>query len=149
MMKSWIYCVLLLALLGTGCNDAGQPPADYPDAPTATSGDQMHHAIAVDDTTFSSTVLASEQPVLVDFWAPWCGPCKELSPVIEQIAAEYEGRVTVAKVNVDDAPGVTAQYGVTAIPTLVFLQNGETVESVQGGLSKRQLAQRLDAMLAE
>jgi thioredoxin 1 len=148
-MKRSIYGVLLLALVAIGCNDAGQSPTDNTGQPTSTSTDATHHAIAVDDATFSDTVLASEQPILVDFWAPWCGPCQELTPIVEQIAAEYEGRVTVVKVNVDDAPKVMAQYDVTAIPTLVFLQDGEVVESIEGVESKRRLTQKLDAMLAE
>jgi thioredoxin 1 len=111
--------------------------------------EETDHPIAVDDASFSSTVLASSQPVLVDFWAPWCGPCNQLTPTIEQIAAEYKGRVKVVKVNVDEAPDTAAKYNVTAIPMLVFLQDGELVESVTGVQSKGRLTRTLDQMLAD
>ncbi len=137
MIKSLMVCVLFLTLLAVGC-DVAPPPYTGP-----------HYSVEVNDATFASVVLASEQPVLVDFWASWCGPCRQLTPIVEQIAGEYEGRVTVAKVNVDDAPDVTAQYEIEGIPSLVFFRKGQVVEKLVGVQSKRKLTQTLDAMLAE
>lgn len=102
-------------------------------------------ALQVTDADFDKVVLKSDIPVLVDFWAPWCGPCRALAPVIDELSEEYAGRVKVVKMNVDENPSTPQKYGVRAIPTLVLIKNGETVESVTGGMPKANLVSLLDS----
>jgi thioredoxin 1 len=92
----------------------------------------------VNDADFD-TVISSEIPTLVDFWAPWCGPCKAIGPVIEDLAVEYDGKVTIAKMNVDDNPATPGKYGIRAIPTLILFKNGEVVDQITGSVGKSQL----------
>ena len=89
----------------------------------------------------------AEKPVLIDFWATWCGPCRVLSPTVDEVAAEYEGKVVVAKCNVDDAEDIAAQFRVRNIPTLVFLNHGEVVDRTVGVVSKEEICAKLDALL--
>ena len=103
--------------------------------------------VTATDATFDE-IIQSGKPVLVDFWAPWCGPCRAIAPSIEQLAAEYEGRAVVAKVNTDDNM-VANRYGIRSIPTLLFFQNGEVVDQLVGGVPKKMLADKLDALLAQ
>lgn len=100
-----------------------------------------------DDNNFSEVVLKEEKVSLVDFWAPWCGPCRAIGPVLEELAAQYEGRVNVVKVNVDDSPATASQFGVRSIPTLVVVKNGKTQDTQIGLLSKSQLAALLERNL--
>jgi len=99
------------------------------------------------DANFQAEVLDSEVPVLVDFWATWCPPCKMIAPFIEQIADEYDGKAKVCKVNVDENQQVAAKYGIRSIPTILFIKGGEVIDQVVGALPKDQLAARLDALL--
>ena len=104
-------------------------------------------ALAITDATFEEVVLKSDKPVVVDFWAEWCGPCRMVGPVIDELHKEYEGKAIVGKVNVDENPGVSAQFGVRNIPTILFIKNGEVADKSVGAVPKAQLASKLDAIL--
>ncbi len=99
------------------------------------------------EDNFQSEVLSSDTPVLVDFWAEWCAPCVALGPVIEELASEYEGRVKVGKLNIDDAQKISVEYGIRSIPTVAIFKNGEVVDMRVGLAQKQDLAERLDAAL--
>lgn len=100
----------------------------------------------LNDANFAQA-LNTDKPVLVDFWATWCGPCRALAPVIEELAAEYEGKAVVCKCNVDDCDDVPTQYGIRSIPTLLFFKNGELVDRVVGAAPKADIAAKIDALL--
>ena len=104
--------------------------------------------ITATETNFNDEVLRSSTPVLVDFWAEWCGPCKMLTPVLEELATEYDGKVRIAKVNIDDHQNLAAQYRITAIPTLLVFKNGQVTEQMVGAKSKRDLKASLDKAAA-
>ena len=103
-------------------------------------------AIHFTDENFNQEVLASDIPVLVDFYADWCGPCKMLAPVIETLATEFEGKVKVGKLNVDNAPETAQSYGIMSIPTLLFFKNGELVNKSVGVVSKTEIEQMLNSL---
>ena len=103
-------------------------------------------AKAVNDANFAE-VLNSEIPVVVDFWATWCGPCKAIAPVVDEIATEYEGKAVVCKCNVDDCDDVPMTYGIRSVPTLLFFKNGELVDRHVGVISKGDLAAKLDSLI--
>jgi thioredoxin 1 len=100
-----------------------------------------------DDSNFSTVVLKAEKLSLVDFWAPWCGPCRAIGPILEELASEYGERVNIVKVNVDDNPATASQYGVRSIPTLILVKNGTVQDTKIGLLSKNQLVALLDKNL--
>lgn len=106
-------------------------------------------ALEVTDATFEQEVLKSDQVVMVDFWAPWCGPCRILGPIVEEMATEYEGRAKVVKLNVDDSPYTASQYGVQGIPTLIFYKGGEPVGQIVGVQSKAALSNVMDRLINE
>ncbi len=103
--------------------------------------------VTVNDKNFQSAVLESHKPVLVDFWAPWCGPCQAMGPVIRELAEEFQTRAIVAKVNVDDHQEIAARYGIQSIPTLMIFQNGEVIDQMVGTIPKTALAQKLEDQL--
>ena len=105
--------------------------------------------VTVTDETFEQVVLSSPIPVLVDIWATWCGPCLQIAPILEQLATEYEGRITIAKLDADANPATVAAAGVVSIPTLNIYSGGELVRSLVGGRPKRALAEEIDAVLEE
>ena len=103
---------------------------------------------AVTEQTFDADVVKSPTPVLVDFWAEWCGPCKMIAPIVEELAGEYEGRLRVRKLDVDENGTVAARYSIMSIPTLGVFRNGELIERIVGYMPKEQLRRRIDAALA-
>jgi thioredoxin 1 len=103
--------------------------------------------IEINDASFKSEVTDSAIPVLVDFWAPWCGPCKMIAPVLEEIASEYDGKVKVVKINIDENQTTPSNYGVRSIPTLILFKGGQEVEKIIGAQSKENLKQMVDKSL--
>jgi thioredoxin 1 len=105
----------------------------------------MGKAAEFTDANFQQEVLKSGEPVLVDFWAPWCGPCRMIGPVIEELAGEYTGSVKIGKLNIDDSPAAAQSYGVSSIPTLMIFKGGEVVDRMVGVPTKARLQEALDA----
>jgi len=107
----------------------------------------MSSTTAINDTTFATEVLESSQPVLVDFWAPWCGPCRMVGPIVEDIASDYQDQVKVFKFNVDESSDIASRYGIRSIPTLIVFKEGQPVETLVGTSPKSVLAEVLDKHL--
>lgn len=97
------------------------------------------------DANFQETVLSADKPVLVDFWAEWCGPCRMIAPIVEEMANEYSGKAVIGKLNVDENPQVASDFGIRSIPTLLIFKNGQIVDKIVGALPKHTLTQKLEA----
>jgi len=104
----------------------------------------MRQTIEINEANFESEVLRSTQPVLVDFWAEWCGPCKMIAPVLDEIAEEQIGRIKIAKVNVDNSPALAARFGIQSIPTLLYFADGEVKDKTVGAVGKRAILSKLE-----
>lgn len=105
-------------------------------------------AIELTDANFDELVINSDKPVLVDFWAEWCGPCRMVGPLVEEISKEYDGKAVVGKVDVDNNPGISARFGIRNIPTLLYFKGGEVVDKQVGAVPKNVLAGKLDAQMS-
>ena len=108
----------------------------------------MSSAAAVTDVSFEQDVLKSEKLVLVDFWAPWCGPCRMVAPIVDEIAKEFDGKIKVFKLNTDENPNVASQYGIRSIPTLMLFRRGEKVDTIVGAVPKSTLEKTIEKHLA-
>jgi thioredoxin 1 len=108
----------------------------------------MSKAIEITDSNFAE-IISTDKPVLVDFWAEWCGPCKMIGPVVEELAGDYQGKAIIGKLDVDSNPNVSAKYGIRSIPTLLVFKNGEIVDKQVGAVNKSTLAKKLDAQLEQ
>jgi thioredoxin 1 len=104
-------------------------------------------ALEITDANFEELVLKSDKPVLVDFWAEWCGPCRMIGPIVEEMAGEYEGKSIIGKVNVDENPEISMKFGIRNIPTILFVKNGEIADKSVGAVPKGQLTSKLDALI--
>ena len=105
--------------------------------------------VTATDDNFNDEVLQANEPVLVDFWATWCGPCRMIAPTIEELAGEFEGRAKVVKLDVDNNPQTAMQFGIRSIPTLLFFKNGEVVDQMIGAVSKKELADKLESLAGQ
>ncbi|MCO6495656.1 MAG: thioredoxin [Bacteroidetes bacterium] len=104
-------------------------------------------ALTFNDSNFQNEVLNSDKPVLVDFWAEWCGPCRMIAPVVEELSSEYSGKAVIGKVNVDENPGISGQFGIRSIPTLLIFKGGKVVDKLVGALPKSHIAAKIEAHL--
>ena len=120
-------------------------PGNIKPYPLKEENDMSENIKHITDTSFDADVLKSDRPVLVDFWAEWCGPCKMIAPILEEVAKEYDGRIQIAKMDVDANQTVPAQFGIRGIPTLILFKNGEVAAQKVGALGKGQLTSFIDS----
>ena len=107
----------------------------------------MSEAITVDEQSFDSAVLQNEVPVLVDFWAEWCGPCRAVAPILDEIAADHSGKIVIAKVNVDENPGLAQRFRITSIPAMKVFKNGDEVREIIGAMPKQKIEEYLEGII--
>ncbi|MGA7952601.1 MAG: thioredoxin [Gloeobacterales cyanobacterium] len=107
----------------------------------------MSSVVSITDSTFQEEVIDSKIPVLVDFWAPWCGPCRMVAPVVDEVATQYDGQLKVVKVNTDESPNIAKEYSIRSIPTLIIFKNGQVVEQVVGAVPKTTLTNAVEKHL--
>jgi len=105
------------------------------------------NTVELTDSNFSSTLQSAGVPMMVDFWAPWCGPCRLIAPIVDELAGEFTGRIQVGKVNIDENPGVASQFNIRAIPTVLFFKNGEVVDVVRAAVPKAHLLKKIEELL--
>ena len=139
MTASAVSVALLMCVVASGCKDSGRTG----------HGSRATNIVTLTEANFQSEVIDSPKPVLVDFWATWCGPCRMLAPIINEIAKDYDGRVKVAAVDVDSAPSLAERYKVEALPTVMMFRGGKVVDQFVGLRSKREIQLQLDKLLAE
>ena len=162
-MKKTVPVTALLGILGmlslvvlVGCeakradsapaaNSGTKSAATAPAAPAG--GSESHFAKVITEASFEADVLTSDQVVMVDFWAPWCGPCRTIAPSVEEIAKEYEGKAVIAKLDVDNAQAIATKYEVNGIPALLFFKNGEVVDRIVGAQPKEQIVDKLKSVM--
>ncbi|MCK5729448.1 MAG: thioredoxin [Draconibacterium sp.] len=104
-------------------------------------------AVEITDANFEELVIKADKPVMIDFWAVWCGPCRMIAPIVEEMSGEYEGRAIIGKVDVDSNPGVAMKYGIRNIPTVIFVKGGEIVDKQVGAAPKKSFTDKMDALL--
>ncbi len=109
----------------------------------------MGKIVNVTSETWDAEVMKSSEPVMVDFWAEWCGPCKMIAPAIEELAQEYDGKLKVCKLNTDNSPDISSQFQIMGIPSLLFFKNGEVIDKIVGAASKKQFKEKIDILLSK
>lgn len=109
----------------------------------------MSHPVILSDDNFENEVIKSGQPVMIDFWATWCAPCRMIAPVVEEMAKEYDGQAKICKIDVDANPGVASKYGIMSIPTILFFNHGKLVDKIVGAVPKTQLVNKLQGTMAK
>lgn len=105
-------------------------------------------AVEITDANFAEVAMSTDKPVMIDFWAEWCGPCRMVTPIVEEMANDYAGKAVIGKVNVDDNPDISAKYGIRNIPTILFLKGGQVVDKSVGAVPKNILTEKMEALLA-
>jgi thioredoxin 1 len=150
MKKAGAFIIVgtIAMILLQGCMTGGSHGTTNTNTKTR-GGTHMGEVAEVSQATFEDEVVKSDLPTLVDFWAPWCGPCRMLSPTVEELAGEYTGKLKVVKVNTDQNNEVAGQFGIRGIPTLIFFKNGKEVDRLVGAQQKAVLAKKIDEVIAD